>query len=782
MFPSDKNIQFLKSFLNKQQVIQIIKKFGIISGSVNTIDDLPPASEHKGEVWLVETDTAGMFLPSNAGFYTSNGTVWTKIPIEFDVSNKVDKINITPFIKGSASRTVSINVNEQGQVVSGEEYDLESGNITETTKLFYTDERVDDEVADLIQSSTSIMWDYDDILATLTGELIATGADKILYSTGINEWDETGLSAYARTNILNVANELAFQQSVNLEIGFDVQAFNSNLTTIAAISPADSTFLVGNGSTWVAESGATARTSLGLGANDDVTFRDLDVRNAVITNSVASLLQSALVIQGTNSTAYPDIFFENSSGNSFGIGINPSGETNPHEAFIWHYDNYSIRFGTNNTERLRIQGNGKIGAAGNTSASADLSFGTDLGTFNGISYGAAADSEVRLGQSTTRYLSARWDYNATAGSAFGVLECGGGLNDLKIQPTDGGTIIGNTGTLSVLTNGVMEWVLSTGEITFTTPGGDTGIIFNNNETGNHSQFNIENHNNATASSRYFTMFFEGYESSGFKMYNTAPKFLFGNGTTPFSGTTGRGGGSFASGGIDISSGGRTVAEIRSDESIATLLLSPSATNSRDWHINAATDGSLGLFQYSVGANAIYIDSAGDVGIATSSPNANAILDITSTTKGLLLPRNTSNPGSTAGMIVYNSTDNVFAGRDDVGFGNFVRSSYRSAETTITYVSAATPQSFTHSLGKTPILFGIIAICKTAEVGFAVGDIFQMNSQSDGDGARTYGIVANATTIKIYGDGFAGVGAISPTTGNYTPLTAANWKFIAWACV
>lgn len=47
----------------------------------------------------------------------------------------------------------------------------------------------------------------------------------------------------------------------------EYQAASSKLTDIAAITPTDSNFMVGNGTTWVAESGATVRTSLGLGTS-----------------------------------------------------------------------------------------------------------------------------------------------------------------------------------------------------------------------------------------------------------------------------------------------------------------------------------------------------------------------------------------------------------------------------------------------------------------------------------------------------------------------------------
>ena len=55
------------------------------------------------------------------------------------------------------------------------------------------------------------------------------------------------------------------------------QASDADLTAIAGLAKSDGNIIVGNGSTWVAESGATARTSLGLGsmatqANDAVNI------------------------------------------------------------------------------------------------------------------------------------------------------------------------------------------------------------------------------------------------------------------------------------------------------------------------------------------------------------------------------------------------------------------------------------------------------------------------------------------------------------------------------
>ena len=94
---------------------------------------------------------------------------------------------------------------------------------------------------------------------------LTSAADKLAYFTGSGTAAVADLTSFART-LLDDADASTARSTLGVAIGSNVQAYSAQLAAFAALSNTDGNFVVGNGSTFVVESGATARTSLGLGS------------------------------------------------------------------------------------------------------------------------------------------------------------------------------------------------------------------------------------------------------------------------------------------------------------------------------------------------------------------------------------------------------------------------------------------------------------------------------------------------------------------------------------
>jgi len=94
---------------------------------------------------------------------------------------------------------------------------------------------------------------------------------------------------------------------------------------------------------------------------------------------------------------------------------------------------------------------------------------------------------------------------------------------------------------------------------------------------------------------------------------------------------------------------------------AGLVIYNTSTNALEVVVSGSGLGSL-WFNVLTGATTAVASgtstSVGGIGVGTTTPNANAVLDVTSTTKGVLLPRLSSDPSGVAGMVYYNTTSNA----------------------------------------------------------------------------------------------------------------------------
>jgi hypothetical protein len=97
------------------------------------------------------------------------------------------------------------------------------------------------------------------------------------------------------------------------DIGSTVQAYDADLTTLAGLSSADGNFIVGSATGWVVESGATARTSLGLGTA--ATTASTDYATAAQGSTADSALQPGDI--GSTVQAYDADTTKNDVANTF---------------------------------------------------------------------------------------------------------------------------------------------------------------------------------------------------------------------------------------------------------------------------------------------------------------------------------------------------------------------------------------------------------------------------------------------------------------------------------
>jgi len=197
-----------------------------------------------GDMLLVNADMGGTI---------TNGKI-DKVDSSESLTNLDDLIDVTVSnaINGQVLQYLNgewVNRPSAGATTLNDLSDVTLGTLSGGDVLKYNGTNwVDDTLATSDISGLGSIATQDANNVSITGGSIAGITDLAIADGG------TGAStaAAARTNL-------------ELEIGVDVQAFNDRLTDIAGLTPNDNSIIVGNGSNFVLETGATAQASLGLG-------------------------------------------------------------------------------------------------------------------------------------------------------------------------------------------------------------------------------------------------------------------------------------------------------------------------------------------------------------------------------------------------------------------------------------------------------------------------------------------------------------------------------------
>jgi hypothetical protein len=133
--------------------------------------------------------------------------------------------------------------------------------------------------------------------AGLTDIAALTPTDNtFIVGNGTNWVAESGSTVRTSLGLGTMATETATNYLTTSSAASTYQPLDSDLTTIGGLSKTDGNFIVGNGTAWVAESGATARTSLGLGTA--ATAASTDFAAAVHTHTISDVTNLQTTLDG----------------------------------------------------------------------------------------------------------------------------------------------------------------------------------------------------------------------------------------------------------------------------------------------------------------------------------------------------------------------------------------------------------------------------------------------------------------------------------------------------
>jgi hypothetical protein len=181
--------------------------------------------------------------------------------------------NFTGTLQNGGSNVVvdtDIGSTVQGYDADTAKYDDATANFTGTLQNGGSNVVVDTDIGVTVQGYDADTAKYDDVTANFTGTLQNGGSNVVVdtdigstvqaYDADTAKYDDT------TANFTGTLQNGGSNVLVDTDIGVNVQAYDAQLADVAGLTPADGSFIVGNGTNFVTEDGATARTSLGLGS------------------------------------------------------------------------------------------------------------------------------------------------------------------------------------------------------------------------------------------------------------------------------------------------------------------------------------------------------------------------------------------------------------------------------------------------------------------------------------------------------------------------------------
>ena len=371
------------------------------------------------QAWDQQLDDISSLAVTDGNIIVGNGTTW------------VAESGAT----ARASLGLTIGTDVEAYSSTNADYSDTTANFTGTLQNGGSNVLVDSDIGSTVQGYDANTAKLDATTSNFTGTLQNGGSNVVVDSdigSSVQAYDaDTAKYDDTTANFTGTLQNGGSNVVVDSDIGSSVQAYDADLTSIAGLSSADGNFIVGSASGWVAESGATVRTSLGLGTAATTASTDYatSAQGTTADSALQDVVSDTTPQLGGNLDVNGNSIVSVSAGN---ISITPDTTGK----IILDGLSWPTADGTTD-QVLKTDGAGNLSFV-NQSALV-------VGTANYIEHSSTVSDSLAISSGTNRMYVGRTDFSSGGVTMAGTLVVAGGYANFTSA-----SAINITGTLNVI--------------------------------------------------------------------------------------------------------------------------------------------------------------------------------------------------------------------------------------------------------------------------------------------------------------------------------------------